>query len=105
VAPRSLTVFYAVSLALGFGSGYWAVFVTMASEQFGTNLRATATTSAPNFVRGAVVPLTNAFQAAKGTLGVTGSAIAVGVVTLLIALLALRGLDETWGRDLDFVEE
>ena len=54
----SLVAFYASCLVIGIGTGYWAVFVTMASEQFGTNLRATATTTAPNFVRGAVVPLT-----------------------------------------------
>ena len=61
--PRSLPAFYALCLALGFSTGYWAVFVTVAAEQFGTNLRATATTTVPNFVRGAVVPLTSIFQA------------------------------------------
>ena len=55
VAHMSLTVFYTVCLLLGIGTGYWAVFVTIASEQFGTNIRATVTTTAPNFVRGAVV--------------------------------------------------
>lgn len=103
-AGASLPVFYATCLGLGIATGYWAVFVTMASEQFGTNIRATATTTAPNFVRGAVVPLTSVFQLAKDGLGVTGSALAVGVVTLLVAALALRGLDETYGRDLDYVE-
>jgi MFS family permease len=105
VGGQSLAVFYAVCCLLGIAIGYWAVFVTMASEQFGTNIRATATTTAPNFVRGAVVPLTSLFQLAKPALGVKGSAIAVGAVTLVIALLALRGLDETYGRDLDYIEE
>src|SRR5207302_10463179 len=73
---RSLTFFYAACVALGFGTGYWAVFVTVAAEQFGTNIRATATTTAPNFVRGSVVLLTLAFNALKGALGVPGSAIA-----------------------------
>ena len=59
----------AVCTVLGFATGYWAVFVTVASEQFGTNVRATATTTAPNFVRGAVVPLTLAFSALKPSLG------------------------------------
>ena len=105
VAASSLATFYAVCGALGFATGYWAVFVTMASEQFGTNIRATATTTAPNFVRGAVVPLTSLFQLGKAWLGVVGSALAVGVATLVVAWLALRSLHETYGRDLDYVEE
>jgi len=105
LAPASLTTFYAVCTALGFATGYWAVFVTMASEQFGTNVRATATTSAPNFVRGAVVLLTFAFQAATPALGVVGSGIAVGVVALVVAFASLAVLDETFARDLDFLEE
>lgn len=104
-ARASLVVFYGICVLLGFATGYWAVFVTIASEQFGTNIRATATTTAPNFVRGAVVPLTFAFQAGKGALGVQGSALAVGVVTMLIAFIALRSLGETFGKDLDYIEE
>jgi putative MFS transporter len=104
VGSASLATFYACCLALGVAVGYWAVFVTIASEQFGTNIRATATTTVPNFVRGAVVGLTTAFGALKGPLGVTRAAIVVGAVTLLIAALSLRALDETFGKDLDFVE-
>lgn len=101
---RSMTTFYAACALLGFGTGYWAVFVTVAAEQFGTNIRATATTTAPNFVRGSVVLVTIAFNALKGALGVPGSAIAVGVVTLVIAVVALMGLEETYGKSLEFVE-
>lgn len=103
-ARQSLLVFYGVCVALGFAIGYWAVFVTVASEQFGTNLRATATTTVPNFVRGAVVPLTAAFKLAKESLGVVGSALAIGVFCMILAFIALRGLDETYGKDLDFVD-
>lgn len=102
---KTLPVFYAICAGLGFATGYWAVFVTVASEQFGTNLRATATTTAPNFVRGAVVPVTLLFQTLREPLGLAGSGFAVGALTLVIALVALAGLDETFGRDLDFVEE
>lgn len=105
VASKSLATFYLVCGGLGFATGYWAVFVTIASEQFGTNIRATVTTTAPNFVRGAVVPLTMAFQAGKPVLGVLGSAGSVGVVALLVALLSLSGLQETFGKDLDYVED
>ena len=102
---KTLPVFYTLCGGLGFAIGYWAVFVTVASEQFGTNLRATATTTAPNFVRGAVVPVTLLFQALREPLGLAGSGFAVGMLTLAIALVALAGLDETFGRDLDFVED
>ncbi len=101
----SLTSFYVVCTLLGFATGYWAVFVTVASEQFGTNVRATVTTTAPNFVRGAVVPITLAFQALQRPLGLRGSAIAVGAVTIVIALIAASQLRETYGKDLDYVEE
>ncbi|MBE7482632.1 MAG: MFS transporter [Polyangiaceae bacterium] len=105
LAKTSLTTFYGVCLLLGFATGYWAVFVTMASELFGTNIRATVTTTAPNFVRGAVVLLTFGFKQLKDPLGVVGSAIAVGVVTLLIAVVSLLALEETFGKSLDYVEE
>ncbi len=101
---RSLTTFYVACALLGFGTGYWAVFVTVAAEQFGTNIRATATTTAPNFVRGSVVLVTLLFNGLKGALGVPGSAIAVGVLTLVIAIVALMGLEETYGKSLEFVE-
>jgi putative MFS transporter len=105
VAASSLVTFYVVCVTLGFAAGYWAVFVTIASEQFGTNIRATATTSVPNFVRGAVVLLTSAFQAATPPLGVVGSGIAVGTVALVLGFASLTALDETFAKDLDFVEE
>jgi predicted MFS family arabinose efflux permease len=104
VGGASQTVFYAVCVALGIAAGYWAVFVTMASEQFGTNIRATATTTAPNFVRGALVVLTTAFQQLTGPLGVRSAALSVGVATLGIAFVSLWSLAETFGKDLDFVE-
>ncbi|MBL8985232.1 MAG: MFS transporter [Gemmatimonadetes bacterium] len=105
LAP-TLAGFYALCVGMGFTIGYWAVFITMAAEQFGTNLRATATTTAPNFVRGAVVPMTWAFQTFRdgAGLGVVGGGVAVGVIVLGLAVFALVGLDETFGRDLDYVE-
>ena len=105
VAAQSLDVFYGVCVVMGFGAGYWAVFVTVASEQFGTNMRATATTSAPNLVRGAVVLLTSGFNALKGRVGVVESAMVVGAFTILAAFVALRALGETYGKDLDYLEE
>lgn len=104
-ARSSITAFYLVCGLLGFANGYWAVFVTVASEQFGTNIRATATTTAPNFVRGSVPLLTSAFQAGGVYLGLVGSAFAVGVVVLVVAVSALFLLEETFGKDLDFIEQ
>jgi hypothetical protein len=105
VGGRSLTAFYACCALLGLTTGYWAVFVTVASEQFGTNIRATVTTTVPNFVRGAVVPIVALYQFGKAQTHEVGSALAVGAITLTVALVALRTLDETFGRDLDFIEE
>jgi MFS family permease len=103
-AHVSIDVFYAVCLLLGIGAGYWAVFVTIASEQFGTNIRATATTTAPNFVRGAVVALTLLFDGLRPAMGIRGSAMLVGAIALAIAFLSLRGLEESYGKDLNYLE-
>ena len=102
--------FYFIILFLGVGVGYWAVFVTIAAEQFGTNIRATVATTVPNFSRGSVVPITLAFNFLKSykingvTIGVVNSAAIVGTICILIALWALRGLAETHGKDLDYIE-
>jgi len=96
--------YYTVCFALGVAAGYWAVFVTIASEQFGTNMRATVTTTVPNLVRGAVVPLTLSFKALQPTFGLVQSALIVGFVTIGVAYMALSFLKETYGKDLDFIE-
>ncbi len=100
----SLANYYAFCVLMGFGAGYWAMFVTVAAEQFGTNIRSTVTTSAPNFVRGAVIPLTILFEAFVPSLGIVGSGVLAGVVTFTVALGALALLDETFHKDLDYVE-
>ncbi|HWA05206.1 MAG TPA: MFS transporter [Ignavibacteria bacterium] len=96
--------FYSICLLLGVSCGYWAVFVTNASEQFGTNLRATVTTTVPNFVRGAVVPLTLLFQYLKGPAGIIYSAAIVAGIALLLAYISASKLEETYGKDLDYIE-
>jgi len=107
LSPSTTTTgFYTLCVVIGFAAGYWALFVSMASEQFGTNLRATVTTTVPNFVRGAVVPITLAWQAVQASsLGLGGGTALIGVVCFGLALLSLGYLDETFGRDLDYVEE
>jgi len=96
---------YLMAIPLGFAVGYWAVFVTSAAEQFGTNLRATVATSAPNFVRGAVIPMTMMFEFLKTPLGITQSAFVVGVFVIFVSLVSLIGLEETFSKDLDYFEE
>jgi MFS family permease len=100
----SILFYYGSCILLGFGCGYWAMFVTVAAEQFGTNIRSTAATTAPNFVRGAVIPLTTLFQYWSHSMGVVQSGVAVGVVCITIALIALHFLEETYHKDLDYNE-
>jgi MFS family permease len=101
----SANFFYTSCFLLGIGVGYWAMFVTIAAEQFGTNLRSTVATSVPNFIRGTLVPLVLAFRFMRNEVGVIHGALWVGVVTIAIALIALRLVDETFGRDLNFIEK
>lgn len=101
---QSTAVFYFIVTMLGIGIGYWALFVTIGAEQFGTNIRATVATTVPNFVRGAVVPITLGFNYLKAEVGIISSAAFVGAACILIALWALRGLEETFGKDLDYLE-
>ena len=97
--------YYSLLVVMGFGIGYWAVFVTSAAEQFGTNLRATVATTVPNVVRGSTVVATSVFSALKGSFGAANAAQIVGVIWFALAFFALGHLKETFGRDLDFVEE
>lgn len=101
----SATMFYFLTFCLGLAGGYWAMFVTVGAEQFGTNLRATVATSVPNFVRGSVVLLTTSFIYLKTPLGVLGSAAVVGSVCILIAIVATYYMRETFGVNLDYTEE
>lgn len=104
---QSATMFYVACFLLGVGIGYWALFVTIAAEQFGTNLRSTVATTVPNFIRGTVVPITMLFGFLRDDLqlGVVNGALLVGALTIVIGLFALRSVEETFGRDLNFLEE
>jgi hypothetical protein len=107
---RSVAAFYLTTFLLGVGIGYWALFVTIAAEQFGTNLRSTVATSVPNFIRGTVVLLVPSFRFLREELGgddqaVIYGALIVGLFTIAIALIALRYIHETFGRDMNFLEE
>lgn len=94
-----------LSLLLGFASGYWATFVTIAAEQFGTNLRATVTTTVPNFIRGSLVAVIAGFQFFKFHFGIIHGAMIIGVICIAIALIALSQLKESFSANLDYIEK
>jgi hypothetical protein len=89
---------------LGLGTGYWAMFVTVAAEKFGTNIRSTATTTVPNMVRGLLPVMLIGFDFFKASTGVILSAVIVGIIVFSLAIYSTLTIDETHGRDLDFVE-
>jgi len=98
---------YAACAALGFSTGFWAIFVTMGAEQFGTNLRATAATTIPNMVRGSL-PLINLmfvnwFQNINGW-SFVNSAIVTGIIVMAVTLIAAYFTEETFHKDLNYVE-
>jgi MFS family permease len=101
----SLSWFYMQCFLLGAATGFWALFVTIAAEQFGTNLRSTVTTTVPNFVRGAVYPMTSIFILLKVSLGIVTAALVVGTGAMLLALFATLYVKETFGKDLDYIEK
>jgi MFS transporter, putative metabolite:H+ symporter len=105
IAPHeSLSHYYGLCFAMGAGAGYWAMFVQMGAEQFGTNIRATAATSIPNMVRGLTVPMTAGFHALIPAFGVIGAGVSVLVIMIILAAGSLFVLPETFKTDLDYTE-
>jgi MFS family permease len=101
----SLTTYYFMCFLLGTGTGYWAIFVTIAAEQFGTNIHSTAANTIPNFVRGSVNVITLFFSALIAmNLNDGFAAFIVGIFFLLLALYSISKLKETFGKDLNYVE-
>lgn len=101
---KTENAYYVFCVWLGFGSGYWAMFVTVASEQFGTNLRSTATTTVPNMVRGLVPVMLFIFNYFKPATGVLYSALILGILVFAIALYSTLTIEETHDKDLNFLE-
>ena len=100
----SVNVFYLMCIFLGFSNGYWTLFVTVAAELFGTNLRATVATTVPNFVTGAVIPITMLFLYLRNDVGIINSALILALLTTAIALTSLWSLNETFHKDLNYNE-
>jgi putative MFS transporter len=102
--PPDITAFYVRYVLVGLGIGYFAMLVTNAAEQFGTNYRATVAITTPNFIRGALIPIVFAFEALKGNFGLVNSAAIIGFSTIVIALVATRFTRETFDKQLDYTE-
>lgn len=94
-----------ICLFMGFSVGYWATFVTIASEQFGTNIRATVTTTVPNFVRGALIPITFLFELLARKFSLITAGYLVMALLTVIAVFGLSKLKESFNKDLDYLEE
>ena len=96
--------FYGLLFLAGLFIGYWTLFLTITAEQFGTNLRATATTSASNFVRASIIGISTLVTYLKPGFGMLHATMITGAVCFTVALFALYWLPETYGGDLDFNE-
>ena len=95
---------YAICAFLGFGTGFWAIFVTMAAEHFGTNLRATAATTVPNMVRGSLPLIVMLFQFLQQSQTYINAAAITGAIVMVITIIAAFFTEETFGKDLNFIE-
>ncbi len=96
---------YVVSALLGLGTGFWAIFVTMAAEQFGTNIRATVATTVPNMARGSLMLVSALFVGLQSYTDYVRSGWITGIVVFAIAFVALALTEETFGKDLNYIEE
>ena len=101
---KTENMYYFYCAWLGLGTGYWAMFVTVGAEQFGTNIRSTAATTIPNMVRGLLPVMLISFNYLKVSNGVVLAAAIVGLVVFVIAIYATLTIPETHNTDLDFVE-
>lgn len=100
----SKEVFYLYCMIFGFSGGYWAIFVQIAAEQFGTNIRATATTAITNFGRATLIPFSAAFVYVKNQYGLFVGGFSVGILVIIISILPLFYLKETFYKDLDYID-
>ncbi len=98
-------LFYTVCCVLGFSVGFWAIFVTIAAESFGTNLRATVATTVPNFARGMLLLITMGFKGLQHYVSYLQSGVIMGVICIAIAIVAAYTVEETFGKDLNYVEK
>jgi putative MFS transporter len=101
---QSIIVFYALCCLMGIGIGFWSVGVLMCAEQFGTNVRSTATTTISNFSRAGLLVLTVLFGKFTHLIGPTGTAAILGIGVVGLAMLGVYGLEDTFDKDVDYLE-
>ena len=89
---------------MGFATGFWAIFVTMGAEQFGTNLRATAATTIPNMVRGSLPLMLLLFNGLQNYFTYTFSGLLTGIIVMIISVIAAILTEETFHKELNYVE-
>lgn len=101
-----MAIFYGMIFMLGLGIGYWAVFMSVAAESFGINIRSTVSSTAPNFVRGSVIGINLLYVSLKNNFhfSTQSANLTVGAICIGIAIIAWTQLHETYGKDLNFVE-
>ncbi|HNI32668.1 MAG: MFS transporter [Chitinophagales bacterium] len=106
IGKINMTFFYTMIFLLGIGIGYWAVFMSTAAESFGINIRSTVSNTAPNFVRGAVIGINYLYITFKTNFHFSTQManLSVGVICIGIAIIAWTQIEETYGKDLDYVE-
>jgi len=106
---QDVGMLYWVCVILGFGTGFWAMFVTMAAEQFGTNIRATVATTVPNMARGSLYLVSTLFLSLQKYMAPEHayfqSGWITGIIVFAIAFIALMMTKETFGKDLDYIEQ
>ncbi|MES2768670.1 MAG: MFS transporter [Bdellovibrionota bacterium] len=100
----SSRMFYIFCVYMGIASGYWAIFVQVAAEQFGTNIRATATTAITNFGRATLIPLSMLFVYLKANQGIMMAGLFVGILTIVLSIGPLFYLKESFHKNLDYVD-
>jgi MFS family permease len=101
----SANTMYAICMLMGFATGFWALFVTMAAEHFGTNLRATAATTIPNMVRGSLPLIIMLFAGLQPAFSYLAAGAITGAVVMTVSIAAVFMTEETFGKDLNFIEE
>jgi len=99
-----VTTLYIVSALLGFGTGFWAIFVTMAAEQFGTNIRATVATTVPNMVRGSLTLVSLLFTQLQSSVDYVKAGWITGIVVMIIGIVSVILAEETYHKDLNYLE-
>lgn len=99
-----VTTLYIVSALLGFGTGFWAIFVTMAAEQFGTNIRATVATTVPNMVRGSLTLVSLLFTQLQTSVDYVKAGWITGIVVMIVGIVSVLLAEETFHKDLNYLE-